>query len=645
MFKNYHFKLFFTTILSIIVVNLLFIMLFNFDNKYAQSNNYIKNDVFCINEKDLDKPLFLIDGWKLSVNGNPYVDTYIGEYANFSFVPGCSSTFGTAIYHLDLKYEGSPTILTLEIPEIFTDYTLVINGETVATKGSGNLVNFIADENTSIEIHVSNYTHYYSGVYYPPAIGTIKTISNIHFFKNLVYSFVCITSLLLFFFSLILIINKQETNISFHFGFLCLAVFFYCIHPFIWQLGINNTFWYLIEDLSRVCIWTETFVISLIITDLWKYTNLKKFTEFTSIIICAFILLSLAILIPNTSSFVHVYGHIMNLIGVTSWLILSIITGIGIVKKLDIFCTFTITGCFIMGISVLNNFLFNNKFEPIYTLWQSEWAYLLVVFVYLCALLLYHIQIVKENKKMKEDLEQLVEQRTKQLSSVIEERKQFFSDMAHNLKAPISAIHGFLDLIKKQAVGIDDELLGYIAIIESENIEMQRRVQSLNKINEFDRIRDSKIHLNIDDLLDEIEECNKPDAEVYGISLIVNRLNKDKYIFAQKEKINIVFENLIYNSFSFTPENGYITITPYLEDNYVIFTVEDTGSGISPEKLPHIFERFFTGRENGNEGSGLGLYIVKLSIEELNGSITVASKPGTGTTFKIKIPLSKNYDI
>lgn len=132
---------------------------------------------------------------------------------------------------------------------------------------------------------------------------------------------------------------------------------------------------------------------------------------------------------------------------------------------------------------------------------------------------------------------------------------------------------------------------------------------------------------------------NEPEAAISSIIFRVERLDEPVFVYGQRRKLLLLFENLIYNALSFTQEDGGITLSLRLEDGEVAIDVSDTGVGIAPEHLPHIFERFYVGRENKNEGSGLGLYIARITVEELGGSIAVDSVVGEGTTFTIRLPL------
>ncbi|NCB62712.1 MAG: HAMP domain-containing histidine kinase [Clostridia bacterium] len=249
----------------------------------------------------------------------------------------------------------------------------------------------------------------------------------------------------------------------------------------------------------------------------------------------------------------------------------------------------------------------------------------------------YNREVLLKNRQLVTHMEDLVQARTRELHTVLEERKNFFSDMAHNLKAPIAAVHGFISLIREGNLYLDDELREYIRLIESENNEIRHRVQSLSALNAFDRITAPKAPVDVDELLSAVEERNAPDVGVMGVHFSVGRLGRAAVVCAQREKLLTLFENLIYNAIAFTPEGGSITVTPQAEGGTVRITVADSGSGIPPQHLPHIFERFYTTR-SGEEGSGLGLYICALTVEELGGTITAESEPGKGAVFVLTLP-------
>jgi signal transduction histidine kinase len=101
-----------------------------------------------------------------------------------------------------------------------------------------------------------------------------------------------------------------------------------------------------------------------------------------------------------------------------------------------------------------------------------------------------------------------------------------------------------------------------------------------------------------------------------------------------------VFENLLGNALKFTAPGGRVTLGAQAGDNEVLFRVTDTGAGIPPEHLPHLFDRFWQARAGERRGAGLGLPIVKGIVEAHGGTIQVESTPGQGTTFLFTIPVA-----
>ena len=158
---------------------------------------------------------------------------------------------------------------------------------------------------------------------------------------------------------------------------------------------------------------------------------------------------------------------------------------------------------------------------------------------------------------------------------------------------------------------VDDDLREYLDKISSKNEELCRRMYVLGDLNAFDRITEPRELIEINALLTQVSRNNEPEACISGIELRVEKL-----------------------------EDGVITLSPSLDQTNVVIQVRDTGMGIGPEHLPHIFERFYSGRPDASESSGLGLYIARITVEELGGSIHAESVKGQGSVFTVQIPLA-----
>lgn len=628
----------------------LFQFLYQFDNKYTTLPASGEDGIFPFSENDLKKPLFLIDGWELypDVRLTPedfatgqiprHIKTFIGQYSNFSYLSADHSPFGSATYRLTLRYDGEPRPLILRLPEIFTEYTLWVDGIRAAETGSGSTVIISVGGATELLLSLENNTHYYSGLYYPPALGTPAAIDALALSQTLFYGFLCAFSLAL---CLFIVVGWRQAGgevLFLHFGLLCLFFSLHCAYPFLRQIGLRSPVWYAVEDVSWLLVLYETVMLCTLTANLHQRRWFRHAVRPLSLVACALCFLCVTFLIPQLPASISIYGKLLDAYKLLCWLYLLFCAVWGMRQRRAGGC-FLLAAGGVLGGAQLVNLLDNNRFEPIYGSWQMEYAGFLLVLVF-WAMAISHLRILRrQNKQLTEHLEDMVEQRTAELKAVLGERKAFFSDMAHNLKAPVAAIHGFISLILQENLYLDDELRGHLTQISSENAELQRRMESLSGLNAFDKLTDPSEVIDIDELLRQVKSDNDPEACISGIHLVVGLLGFSATLIAQRKKLLLLFENLIYNALSFTPEDGHISITPHLDGDTMVIEVTDTGCGIAPEHLPHVFERFYSVRAQKNAGSGLGLYIAKLTAEELGGTIAAASSLGAGTTFILRLPV------
>ena len=149
-------------------------------------------------------------------------------------------------------------------------------------------------------------------------------------------------------------------------------------------------------------------------------------------------------------------------------------------------------------------------------------------------------------------------------------------------------------------------------------------------------LRAESICLN--DFLQEFYEDNRPDMELSGQSFCLELPGEKLCILGDSDRLRSALENLCYNALSFTPANGKITVSLKKEKGCAAMTVTDTGEGILPENIPHLFDRGFTNRSDGS-GEGLGLFIVRTTALEHGGTVEVESHPGNGSAFTIYLPV------
>jgi signal transduction histidine kinase len=118
-------------------------------------------------------------------------------------------------------------------------------------------------------------------------------------------------------------------------------------------------------------------------------------------------------------------------------------------------------------------------------------------------------------------------------------------------------------------------------------------------------------------------------------------------VYGDADQLKQVLVALLDNAFKYTPYEGSVSLSLTSDENHAIVKVSDTGIGILPEDLPHIFERFYRAdrtRSRDRGGSGLGLTIAQSIVQEHQGTIEVESTPGRGSTFTLKLPLAREID-
>ena len=132
-----------------------------------------------------------------------------------------------------------------------------------------------------------------------------------------------------------------------------------------------------------------------------------------------------------------------------------------------------------------------------------------------------------------------------------------------------------------------------------------------------------------------------PYTDANGIYYYLDLPREPAHIFCQRRRLFRALDNILLNATAYTPPGGRITLSLLCERDWAVIRVADTGAGISPENLPHIFDyRFSTNNQPPDSGSrGLGLYFARITAEELGGTLTVVSEPGLGTTFSMRLPL------
>jgi signal transduction histidine kinase len=234
----------------------------------------------------------------------------------------------------------------------------------------------------------------------------------------------------------------------------------------------------------------------------------------------------------------------------------------------------------------------------------------------------------------------------RQLEQLERLRAEFVSVASHELKTPINVIIGYLELLQEGIYGeIPPKQKEVLQTITKQANALTRLVKRLLDISRFEA-SGGKIDVREVDLqrfLTTLESSFRVLANQRDIAFTVEHgPDLPLKVFWDEDRINEVLGNLLSNAFKFTPRGGKVALTVGAQENKVIITVADTGAGISPEQLPHIFDKFFQAdnqAQAATKGTGLGLAIAKEIVEAHGGKVTVESKVGEGTTFVVTLPV------
>lgn len=252
---------------------------------------------------------------------------------------------------------------------------------------------------------------------------------------------------------------------------------------------------------------------------------------------------------------------------------------------------------------------------------------------------------VKVNTKRKDEIGNLADNfniMVDELNSIDYLRRDFISNISHELKTPIASIQGFTKLLADDNIS-KEEKDEYINIILEETTRLSNLSSNMIKLSKFENqeIVTNQKEYKLDEQLRKAiimleKKLNQKNIEV--------TLNAEPITIMQDEDLIMeIWINLLNNAVKFTKENGKIEIGVKEKDDYIMVEIKDDGIGIPKEKQARIFEKFYqVEKSHSLDGSGLGLAIVKRIIDLVEGKIDIESEEGKGTTFKVFLKSNKN---
>ncbi len=321
--------------------------------------------------------------------------------------------------------------------------------------------------------------------------------------------------------------------------------------------------------------------------------------------------------------------------------------------------------------------------------WKTGWFRILIVAVMMLLIGIYLRLHTRSLKLQKRKLEELVRERTAQIedqkvrleqqnTEIMEQRDRliqlnkkvkavnqlklkFFTNISHEFKTPLTLMLGPLEKLRGRWKSENDSMKQINLITRN----AERLLHLINQLMDFRKIEKGKMSLHVQEgnlgtFIKGILEAFNDLVIQKNIDLVFDCSISDKLVWFDHEKLENVLFNLLSNAFKYTPEKGTINvrvkfINPVRSDvsqgadkkkdanTHVHIEIADTGVGISKDKLPNIFKRFYQAEQinDSTMGSGIGLSLTRDLIKVHRGSIAVDSKPGEGTTFTIQMPCSR----
>jgi len=265
-----------------------------------------------------------------------------------------------------------------------------------------------------------------------------------------------------------------------------------------------------------------------------------------------------------------------------------------------------------------------------------------------------HLEERLEIRGTGDELDRLSETLNRLLDRIgryLQERRDFLANSAHELRTPLAAIRSSIEvaLAGGRSNKEYEELLTDI-IEESGCLELLVNQLLLLSETEAERLKVIKQRVQFDELVEQAMDMFGGVAEFRDIKLVCPAL-PSVVVQGNQQHLRQVIHNLIDNALKFTPAWGTVTVQLHVDSkqNDIVFSVRDTGPGIPPDELPHVFDRFFQGlrpqtRPSEKRGTGLGLNICQAIIQSHDGTIEVDSKLEIGTRFTVRLPRGDSND-
>ena len=612
---------------------------------------------------------------KISVNGWTDLGTS-SIWRSKSEEPGPMDTFGFGTYRLVVKVSDVNHMIAVDFPEINQAAQIWINGNLVQTigqvsssKDSYNAesrpvdITFMPSSAGIVEIVVvcANFTGPFGGITCSPAIGTVSQIDNLTIVSKMWIAGV---------FTLLILIVITGFYLSFtfeskdkYFLFILLIAlslaYEFCDKSFnpmpdIWNRLLQTTFYLLMALVAMLY-----FSALLPKNEHFFFNRLNNWDVHIAFSFCLLFLIVFWLhpefLYNRTSILLYVaFVVLISLYNVIRMFLLSFTENpnstfltIAAITATSVFITLPI------------------RSQQIYFVPLHSIGIVLMIFGTAMYFTISYVRAYNKVSRFTLELEAAVQDKTRNIAKVNAEllqanqklmeneeaRKKMMSNVSHDLRTPIAAIRGYLELLMKGGRSITPETSDtYVRNMHTRCMQMEQLIEDLMQLT---RLESGSVNLNyqvfsVREILESLFDLYSAESEHTGKEFVMDLPEDDELnVLGDSNGLIRVFDNLIVNSMRYTKENGHIALQAFRDTSEntpgIHVIIKDDGCGIPADEIAYVFDRFYRAANSSinKTGSGLGLAIVKSIVLKHHGKVWVESQINIGSSFHVLLPPSE----
>ena len=225
-------------------------------------------------------------------------------------------------------------------------------------------------------------------------------------------------------------------------------------------------------------------------------------------------------------------------------------------------------------------------------------------------------------------------------------RRELFASISHDLRTPLASLRAMIEALDDGLVVDPATTRRYLGTMRNQITHLNELIDDLFELAQLESgaVTLELIPISARDLISDTIEAMRPQAAQKGVALSGSVAAEVGAVLASPQKLERALYNLVSNAIRHTPAGGEVTLLVSSQPPGILFEVRDTGEGIAPADLPHVFERFYRGeksRSRATGGAGLGLAITRGIVEAHGGTIEIASEPGHGTNVRFALQVAR----